>query len=134
MDLQLAQTFLTVLATKSFVKASETLHISQSAISLRIQKLEDLVGKELLLRSKVGVEPTVHGEQFEEYARAFVQLWDEAKYQTSLPDGFDGSLALDGRRLARRNPRLGRRFEILGGTARLRSRFISTQPVLGTPS
>ena len=94
MDLQLARTFLTVLATKSFVKASETLFVSQSAISLRIQKLEELIGKELLVRSKGGVEPTVYGEQFEEYARAFVQLWDEARYQTSLPDGFDGSLAL----------------------------------------
>ncbi len=94
MDLQLARTFLTVLANKSFVKASESLLVSQSAISLRIQKLEDLIGKELLVRSKGGVEPTVYGEQFEEYARAFVQLWDEARYQTSLPDGFDGSLSL----------------------------------------
>jgi DNA-binding transcriptional LysR family regulator len=42
----------------------------------------------------VGVVPTVFGEQFEEYARAFVQLWDETKYQVSLPDGFDNSLSL----------------------------------------
>jgi DNA-binding transcriptional LysR family regulator len=94
MDIQLANTFLTVLATKSFVSAAETLHVSQSAISLRIQKLEDLLGKKLLDRSKGGVTPTIFGEEFEEYARAFVQLWDETKYQVSLPDGFDNSLSL----------------------------------------
>ena len=94
MDIILARTFLTVLATKSFVTAAETLFVSQSAISLRIQKLEEIVGKTLLLRSKNGVETTIHGEQFEEYARAFIQLWDEALYQTSLPDGFDGTLSL----------------------------------------
>ncbi len=94
MDIQLANTFLTVLATKSFVSAAEILHISQSAVSLRIQKLEDLLGKRLLERSKGGVTPTIFGEEFEEYARAFVQLWDETKYQVSLPDGYDNSLSL----------------------------------------
>lgn len=94
MDIQLANTFLTVLATKSFVSASETLHISQSAVSLRIQKLEDLLGKKLLERSKSGVTPTIFGEEFEEYARSFIQLWDETKYQVSLPDGYDNSFSL----------------------------------------
>ena len=94
MDILLANTFLSVLATKSFVSAAQVLNISQSAVSLRIQKLEELLGKKLLERSKVGVTPTVFGEQFEEYARAFVQLWDETKYQVALPDGFDNSLSL----------------------------------------
>lgn len=94
MDIQLANTFLTVLATKSFVSSAETLRVSQSAISLRIQKLEELLGKKLLDRSKAGVTPTIFGEEFEEYARAFVQLWDETKYQVALPDGFDNSLSL----------------------------------------
>lgn len=94
MDTVLARTFLTVLATGSFVTAAEALFVSQSAISLRIQKLEDIIGKPLLVRSKNGVEMTVHGEQFEQYARAFLQLWDEALYQTSLPDGFDSVLSL----------------------------------------
>lgn len=94
MDITLARTFLTVLSTKSFVTAAEALFVSQSAISLRIQKLEEIVGKPLLIRSKNGIEMTMHGEQFEEYARAFIQLWDEALYQTSLPDGFDSTLSL----------------------------------------
>lgn len=94
MDIVLARTFLTVLSTKSFVTAAETLFVSQSAISLRIQKLEQIVGKPLLIRSKNGIEMTVHGEQFEEYARAFLQLWSEALYQTSLPDGYDSTLSL----------------------------------------
>lgn len=94
MDIVLANTFLTVLATKSFVTAAETLLVSQSAVSLRIQKLEDLVGKPLLIRSKSGVEPTVYGEEFEEYARDFVHLWAEARYSIALPDGFHGSLSL----------------------------------------
>ena len=94
MDVSLAKTFLTVLSTKSFVAAADNLLVTQSAVSLRIQKLELMLGGKLLKRSKSGVEPTQLGEKFEEYARSFVQLWDETRYQISLPSGFEGSLNL----------------------------------------
>ena len=41
MDIQLIRTFLEVAATGSFVNASERLYVTQSAVSLRIQRLEE---------------------------------------------------------------------------------------------
>lgn len=94
MDTQLIKTFLTVVVTKSFVSAAERIHVTQSTVSQRIQKLEHLLGHKLFERSKSGVELTVNGAKFEPYARSLSQLWDEAIYQTSLPEGYTGNLSL----------------------------------------
>lgn len=94
MDTLLLKTFLNVLTTESFVAAGERMFVTQSAISLRVQKMEHLVGHKLFERSKSGVIPTAEGEKFEAYARAMLQLWDEALYQVALPDGFTGSVSL----------------------------------------
>ncbi len=94
MDTVLIKTFLNVLAADSFVAAAERMFVTQSAISIRIQRLEDTLGQKLFTRSKSGVEPTVYGMKFEQYARSLLQVWDEAIYEVALPDGFDGSLSL----------------------------------------
>ena len=52
----LLKTFLEVAATGSFVSASDRLYVTQSAVSLRIQRLEDTMGKPLFTRSKAGAE------------------------------------------------------------------------------
>ncbi len=93
-DTVLIKTFLTVAGTESFVEAANRLFVTQSAVSLRIQKLEDQLGHRLFERSKSGVELTASGEKFERYARSLLQVWDEAMYQISLPDGFSNSLSL----------------------------------------
>ena len=92
MDAQLVKTFLAVVTTESFVAAGDRIHVTQSTISQRIQKLEELLGHRLFKRSKSGAELTTHGAKFEQYARSLTQLWDEALYQTSLPHGFTGTL------------------------------------------
>ena len=51
MDIVLLKTFLNVMATESFVAAAERMFVTQSAISLRVQKLEDLTGHRLFERS-----------------------------------------------------------------------------------
>ena len=94
LDNVLIKTFLTVAGTESFVEAANRLFVTQSAVSLRVQKLEGELGHRLFERSKSGVKLTVNGEKFERYARSFLQLWDEAMYQISLPDGFSNSLSL----------------------------------------
>lgn len=94
MDIVLVKTYLAVIATESFVDAAERIHVTQSTISQRIQKLEDLIGHRLFRRSKSGVSLTPEGRRFEEYARSMINLWDEAVYQTALPDDFTGSLSL----------------------------------------
>ena len=61
MDIALIRTFLEVAATGSFVNASERLYVTQSAVSLRIARLEDTLGKPLFTRSKAGAELTPAG-------------------------------------------------------------------------
>ena len=61
MDITLIRTFLEVAATGSFVNASERLFVTQSAVSLRVQRLEDSLGKPLFVRSKAGAELTAAG-------------------------------------------------------------------------
>ena len=94
MDTVLVKTFMMVVATESFVEAAERLFVTQSAVSLRIQKLEDQLGHRLFERSKSGVKLTINGDKFENYARSLLQIWDEALYQISLPDGFESALTL----------------------------------------
>ena len=94
MDTQLIKTFLAVVATESFVSAADRIHVTQSTISQRIQKLEEIVGNKLFDRSKSGAVITNSGRKFEQYARSMLHLWDEAIYQTSLPEGFTNNLSL----------------------------------------
>lgn len=94
MDVQLARTFLEVVSAGSFVAAAERLFVTQSAVSLRIQKLEEALGYTLFQRSKSGAELTAHGFEFEQYARALIQVWEEARYQIAIPEGYETRLAV----------------------------------------
>ncbi len=94
MDAVLVRTFQAVVATESFVTAAQRIHVTQSTVSQRIQKLEQVLGQKLFERSKSGVRLTPNGAKFEPYARAFTQLVDEAVYQTSLPEEYTGYLSL----------------------------------------
>ncbi len=68
MDTELARTFLAVIATGSFVEASPRLHITQSTVSSRIQRLEEQLGAELFVRNKAGTTLTPAGRQFQRHA------------------------------------------------------------------
>ncbi|WP_339644302.1 LysR family transcriptional regulator [Jannaschia helgolandensis] len=94
MDIALIRTFLTVADTGSFVNASARLFVTQSAVSLRVQRLEDNLGKVLFLRSKAGVELTAAGRAFEQYALSMIKLWEEARQQVGVPQGFTSSLII----------------------------------------
>ncbi len=94
LDALLIRTFQAVVATESFVAAADAIHVTQSTISQRINKLEQLIGQRLFERSKGGVKLTVSGAKFEPYARSIMQLLDEAIYQTSLPEEYTGFLSL----------------------------------------
>ena len=96
MDIVLIKTFLEVSATGSFVSASDRLLVTQSAVSLRIQRLEDALGRQLFTRSKAGAELTPAGKEFERYALGLVKLWEEARQQVGIPEGFTKSLSIGG--------------------------------------
>lgn len=94
MDLALIKTFLEVAATGSFVAASERLFVTQSAVSLRVQRLEDQIGRPMFKRSKSGAELTPAGREFEGYAQALVRNWEQARQQVKIPTGFNRSLTI----------------------------------------
>jgi DNA-binding transcriptional LysR family regulator len=94
MDITLLRTFLEVAATGSFVAASERLYVTQSAVSLRIQRLEDSLGKLMFTRSKAGAELTNAGREFERYALSIIRVWEEARQQVAIPEGFTRSLTI----------------------------------------
>lgn len=94
MDIALIRTFLEVAATGSFVNASERLFVTQSAVSLRVQRLEDSLGKPLFVRSKAGAELTPAGREFERYALSLIKIWEEARQQVGVPQGYTKSLSV----------------------------------------
>ncbi len=94
MDITLLKTFLEVAATGSFVSASDRLYVTQSAVSLRIQRLEDSLGKPMFTRSKSGAELTPAGREFERYALAMIRVWEEARQQVAIPEGFSRSISV----------------------------------------
>ena len=94
MDITLLRSFLEVAATGSFVAASERLYVTQSAVSLRIQRLEDTLGKSLFTRSKAGAEMTPAGKEFHRYALSIIRVWEEARQQIAIPEGFTRSLTI----------------------------------------
>lgn len=67
-------TFLAVLEEGNFSRAAEKLGYVQSTVTSQIQLLEQSCNQKLFHRLPRGVKPTEAGEQFELYARQFVQL------------------------------------------------------------
>lgn len=94
MDITLIKTFVEVLASGSFAAAAERLFVTQSAVSLRVQRLEDELGRPLFTRSKAGVELTPAGAEFERFAYGHLKLWEEGKQQIAIPEGFKKSLVI----------------------------------------
>lgn len=66
------QAFVCVAELGSFVKAAQQLHLTQTALTRRIQKLESLLETRLLDRSTRRVEMTVTGREFLPQARNLV--------------------------------------------------------------
>ncbi|WP_051509703.1 LysR substrate-binding domain-containing protein [Hylemonella gracilis] len=78
LDLDLLRTFASVVDTGGFGRAGMRVHRSQSTVSQQVRKLEELTGKQLLLRDRNGVMLTDDGELLLAYARRMLALHDEA--------------------------------------------------------
>jgi LysR family transcriptional regulator, flagellar master operon regulator len=87
MDIDQARTFLAVVAHGSFVAAADDLHVTQTAVSARIQRLEAQLDTRLFVRDKSGARPTAAGARFVKYATALVSVWEDARQQVALPPG-----------------------------------------------
>ncbi|MFH1702615.1 MAG: selenium metabolism-associated LysR family transcriptional regulator [Nitrospirota bacterium] len=71
--------FCTVAETKSFSKTSEIIHLTQPAVSLQIQALEELYETKLFDRSSSKVTLTPAGEVLYKYAKDILALYVSAE-------------------------------------------------------
>ncbi|TIU19752.1 MAG: LysR family transcriptional regulator, partial [Mesorhizobium sp.] len=77
LDSDLLRTFVAVADTGNFTKAAEQAGRTQSAISMQMKKLEDVVGDSLFERGSRGVALTRRGGELIVNARRIVSLLDE---------------------------------------------------------
>jgi DNA-binding transcriptional LysR family regulator len=71
--------FCTVAETKSFSKTSEIIHLTQPAVSLQIQALEEMYETKLFDRSSSRVTLTPSGEVLYKYAKEILALYTAAE-------------------------------------------------------
>ncbi len=94
MDIDLARTFLEIIRSGSFIATAERMHITQTAVTARVQNLESQLGCKLLVRNRGGARLTSDGERFVAYATQLVQTWDAARRDLPLPQGYGDLLTL----------------------------------------
>jgi DNA-binding transcriptional LysR family regulator len=78
LDIATVQAFLMVADLQSFTRTAEALGTTQAAVSLKLQRLETLLGKRLVERSPRAVRLTADGATFLERARALIAAHDLA--------------------------------------------------------
>ncbi|NVZ65413.1 LysR family transcriptional regulator [Pseudomonas gingeri] len=88
-DLDLLKTFVCVIDAGGFTKGGERVNRTQSTVSQQIRKLEDQVGRALLVRHRAckEVQLTEDGERLMSYARRLVLLASEAQAVMQSGDG-----------------------------------------------
>jgi len=78
LDIATVQAFLLVSELQSFTRAAEALGTTQAGVSMKLQRLEALLGKRLVERSPRAVRLTAEGAVFLDSARALMQAHDRA--------------------------------------------------------
>jgi DNA-binding transcriptional LysR family regulator len=78
LDLDLLRGFVTVAERGGFTAAGQALGLTQSAISLKVKRLEELLGRPVFLRGAKRVALTPEGETLLSYARRMLALNEEA--------------------------------------------------------
>lgn len=89
LDLKLLRTFLTIGDCGGFTRAAERLHLTQSAVSNQLKRLEEHVGATLIARGGKVEALTEEGRVLQAYARRIIKINDEALAQL-LPMSVSG--------------------------------------------
>ncbi|GMG83884.1 LysR family transcriptional regulator [Paralimibaculum aggregatum] len=92
-DLTALRSFVTVAETGGVTRAAQQLHLTQSAVSMQIKRLEEMLQLPLLDRAGRGVTLTAHGEQLLGYGRRILAVNDEA-ITRMMHDAFEGEVRL----------------------------------------
>lgn len=78
LEIDLLRTFVMIAETGSFSRAAKAVFRTPSAVSMQVRRLEELVGKTLLIRDSRSVRLTSEGEALLGYARRILRLSNEA--------------------------------------------------------
>ena len=89
LDVDHLKTFLAIAETGNFTKAADEVNKTQSAVSMQMKRLEEMLGRPLFVKDGRGIRFTADGDRMVEYARRIVTLSDEA-VSTFLRPGLTG--------------------------------------------
>jgi DNA-binding transcriptional LysR family regulator len=93
LDLTTLRSFVAVAETGGVTRAAGVLHLTQSAVSMQLKRLEDSLDIALFDRSGRGIALTAAGEQLLAYARKMLALNDEAVTRMMAKE-FEGEITL----------------------------------------
>jgi LysR family positive regulator for ilvC len=94
MEIRALSVFLSVSDTLNFSRSSELLHMSVSAVSRTIKRLEEELGQPLLERDNRSVRLTGAGREFREYARHSVAEWQQLRRKLGNEEELAGEVSL----------------------------------------
>jgi DNA-binding transcriptional LysR family regulator len=86
LDTALLRAFLALAETRSFSRTAERIGRSQSAVSMQIRRLEEILGCPLFVRDKRNVDITAEGEALLGDARRILALSDGMLARSRTPD------------------------------------------------
>ncbi len=93
LDITTLRSFVAVADSGGVTRAAGFLHLTQSAVSMQLKRLEELLGLELLDRSRRTIALTASGDQLLAYARRMVALNDEVIGRLT-DQAFEGEVVL----------------------------------------
>lgn len=93
LDVTTLRSFVAVADLGGVTRAAGFLHLTQSAVSMQLKRLEETLGAELLDRSGRSIALTASGEQLLVYARRIVALNDEVVGRL-MDEAYEGEIVL----------------------------------------
>jgi DNA-binding transcriptional LysR family regulator len=78
LDLDAVQAFVRIAELGSFTRAAEAMRTTQSAVSLKLKRLEDMLGCRLVERTPRSVELSARGADFLDHARELLEVHERA--------------------------------------------------------
>jgi len=94
MKIENIRTFLEITNCGNFNLAASNLNVTQSTVSARVKSMEDNFGQRLFIRNHAGVELTMAGQHFRQYALNIQRLWQQAHQRITLPENFTHAIGI----------------------------------------
>jgi LysR family positive regulator for ilvC len=94
MDIRTQRVFLSVCSTLNFTRSAEALHLSVSAVSRTIQRLEEELGRPLLERDQRSMRLTAAGRALRDYAQRSLADWQALRRDLSSESELTGEVSL----------------------------------------